>query len=193
METISEIVVNIILFACICIASGILFLCIAYKERLKALKIAIVQKIVSSRLNNRKQRKLKAEFSKLDKPDCVQVDLDECDIIYHKKHFWGVYEFTGNLVIYSEKYCADTLYYLADFLIFLRKRYNIVYGYCKGRKDRYDFLVKMYGADFIKEVRPNDKGESVYRFKLSDNAIKVSRKIKRCIRLRNLTKRKKTI
>ena len=193
METVSEIVVNIILFACICIASGILFICIANKERLKALKIAITQKIVSSRLNNRKQRKLKAEFSKLDKPGCVQVDLDEGDIIYHKKYFWGVYEFTGNLVIYSERYCADTLYYLADFLIFLRKRYNIVYGYCKGRKDRYDFLVKMYGADFIKEVHTNGKGESVYRFKISDNAIKVSIKIKRCIRLRNLTKRKKII
>jgi hypothetical protein len=125
-----------------------------------------------------KQKKLHEMFKATIKPDLVDVDLYDEDIIYHKKDFWGVFErCTSNLVIYREQFNKDTLYYVADFLIFLRKRFNIIYGTCKGRKNRYDFFSKLYGADFIKEKDTQD-GESVYRFRISDNALKVSRAIK---------------
>lgn len=148
----------------------------------------------SSEKTSRKQKKLHEKFKTTVKPDLVDVDLYDEDIIYHKKDFWGVFErCTSNLVIYREQFNKDTLYYVADFLIFLRKRFNIIYGTCKGRKNRYDFFSKLYGEDFIKE-RDTQDGESVYRFRLSDKALKVSRAIKcNIIRQKLFTTHKKLI
>lgn len=142
---------------------------------------------------SRKQKKLHAQFKATVKPDIVDVDLYDDDIIYHKKDFWGVFErCTSNLVIYREHYDRDTIYFVADFLLFLKKRCRITYGTCKGRKDRYDFFMKLYGDDFLKEGDTRD-GESVYRFRISDNAVRVSRVIKCAIIRRKIFTRLKKV
>lgn len=147
-----------------------------------------------ARISAREQKKLHEMFKATIKPELVDVDLYDDDIIYHKKDFWGVFETsTSNLVIYREHYDRDTLYYVADFLLFLKKRCRITYGTCKGRTDRYDFFMKLYGDDFLKEGDTRD-GESVYRFRISDNALKVSRAIKcNIIRQKLFTTHKKHI
>ena len=152
------------------------------------------KKILNNRINNRKQRKLKAEFSKIKKPEIVDAELTGMDIIYYKQGFWAILQhYHQNIVVYNTRENKGALYYIADFLIFLKKRFKIKYCQCKGRIGKYDFFYKLYGQDFIKYgVRG---GENVYFICISDNAIKTSRKIKCKInstRLRNLRKRKKS-
>ena len=146
------------------------------------------------RVSPRKQRRLIGQYRAIiNKPDNVCVDFYDDDIIYHKGDFWGIYEScVQNIVIYREKSGSDILYYVADFLLFLRLRCRIEYAKCKGRKDRYDFFCKIYGEDFIKGGELID-GESSYYIHISDNAVKKSREIKRNIILHKIfTGRRKT-
>ena len=151
----------------------------------------------------------------LDKPQNVTLPyMTENDIVYHKANVWAVLENDNqNIILYRQcnvqkvgKKCAksvlfcgnyarnlrkDILYYVADFLIFLRKRCMIEYCQCKGRKDRYDFFQKLYGADFLK-VRELVDGESLYFIHISDKALRTSREIKKkCIRQTILRQHKK--
>lgn len=145
------------------------------------------------RISPRKQKRLIAQYRAIiDKPDEVRVDFYDDDIIYHKGDFWGIYEScVQNIVIYREKSGSDILYYVADFLLFLRLRCRIEYAKCKGRKDRYDFFCKIYGRDFAKSKAFID-GESLYYIHISDNAVRKSREIKRNILFKKIfTKRRK--
>lgn len=127
--------------------------------------------------NSFNQRRLKRKWAKIPKPGIVDAKLVDEDIIYYKDGFWGVLErYNQNIVVYNTKDNKGALYYVADFLIFLKNKCNIKYCQCKGRIGKYDFFHKYYGDDFIKAgVRG---GENVYYICISDNAIKVSREIK---------------
>lgn len=147
-----------------------------------------MSKIFYFNRNSIRQRKLKRRFMSLDKPHNVTLPyMTENDIVYHKADVWAVLENDNqNIILYSEKtprkHRKNILFYVADFLIFLRKRCKIEYCQCKGRKDRYDFFQKLYGADFLK-VRELVDGESLYYIHISDAALRTSREIKKkCIR-----------
>ena len=133
----------------------------------------------------------------LEKPSNVALPyMTENDIVYHRADVWAVLENDNqNIILFAEKtprkHRKNILYYVADFLIFLRKRYMIVYCQCKGRKDRYDFFQRIYGSDFLK-VRELVDGESLYYIHISDEALRTSRVIKKqCTRRMILGKRRK--